>query len=90
VLTKPVKLGPMALGLRAITGGLSRDDQVIIGGLANPFVRPGALVKPSPGEIKPIEEAPVPQAVQVRAIEPKGGDVQVGSDGTPAKRPAGN
>jgi hypothetical protein len=28
--------------------------------------------------------------VQVRAVEPKGGDVQVGSDGKPAKRSAWN
>jgi RND family efflux transporter MFP subunit len=90
VLAKPVKLGPMAFGLRAIMVGLSSDDRVIIGGLANPFVRPGVLVKPSPGEIKPIEEAPVPQAVQVRASGPKGGEVKLGSDGKPAERPAEN
>jgi hypothetical protein len=80
----------MAFGLRAIMVGLSSDDRVIIGGLANPFVRPGVLVKPSPGEIKPIEEAPVPQAVQVRASGPKGGEVKLGSDGKPAERPAEN
>jgi multidrug efflux system membrane fusion protein len=90
VLAKPVKLGPMAFGLRAIMVGLSSDDRVIIGGLANPFVRPGVLVKPSPGEIKPIEEAPVPQAVQVRASGPKGGEVKLGNDGKPAERPAEN
>jgi hypothetical protein len=55
VVAKPVTLGPIALGLRAITAGLAPDDNVIIGGLANPFVRPGAAVKPTPGEIKQVE-----------------------------------
>lgn len=50
---KPVTLGGIALGLRVITGGLARDDRVVITGLANPMVRPGAVVVPQPGEIKP-------------------------------------
>src|SRR5262249_12930399 len=41
VVAKPVTLGPIALGLRAVTAGLSPDDKLVIGGLANPFVRPG-------------------------------------------------
>jgi RND family efflux transporter MFP subunit len=52
VVPKPVTLGPISDGLRVITGGLTAQDKVIIGGLANPMVRPGATVTPQPGEIK--------------------------------------
>jgi len=51
VIGKPVTLGGLAFGLRAITGGLAPTDKVIIGGFANPFVRPGAKVQPSAGTI---------------------------------------
>jgi RND family efflux transporter MFP subunit len=51
VVPKPVALGSLARGLRAVTGGLSLQDKVIIGGLANPFVRPGAAVLAQPGAI---------------------------------------
>ncbi|MFN3672930.1 MAG: efflux RND transporter periplasmic adaptor subunit, partial [Bosea sp. (in: a-proteobacteria)] len=53
VVPKPVTLGQMSDGLRVVTGGLQPTDKVIIGGLANPMVRPGAPVTPQPGEIKP-------------------------------------
>jgi hypothetical protein len=36
-----------------VRSGLSAADRVIITGIANPFVRPGATVNPQPGEIKP-------------------------------------
>jgi membrane fusion protein, multidrug efflux system len=52
IVPKPVMLGPMAEGLRIITSGLAATDQVVISGIANPFVRPGAVVDPVPGEIK--------------------------------------
>jgi hypothetical protein len=52
VVPKPVTLGAISEGLRIITGGLTAQDKVIIGGLANPMVRPGATVTPQPGEIK--------------------------------------
>ncbi len=52
IVPKPVILGPMAEGLRVITSGLSASDQVVISGIANPFVRPGSVVDPAPGEIK--------------------------------------
>ena len=52
VVPKPVQLGPISDGLRVITKGLAPDDKVIIGGFANPMVRPGATVTPQPGEIK--------------------------------------
>jgi RND family efflux transporter MFP subunit len=52
VVPKPVVLGPIAEGLRVIVGGLTASDQVVISGIANPFVRPGAVVDPTPGEIK--------------------------------------
>jgi len=52
VLPKPVTLGPIVDGLRVIRTGLTAQDKVIIQGLANPMVRPGATVNPQPGEIK--------------------------------------
>jgi multidrug efflux system membrane fusion protein len=52
IVPKPVILGPMAEGLRVITSGLVPTDVVVISGTANPFVRPGAVVDPVPGEIK--------------------------------------
>ncbi len=52
VVPKPVSLGPIVDGLRVVRGGLSAEDKVIINGLANPMVRPGAPVQPQPGEIK--------------------------------------
>jgi membrane fusion protein, multidrug efflux system len=55
VIPKPVKLGSMAFGLRAILTGLDPNDRVIIGGLANPFVRPGAMVNPVAGTIVPVD-----------------------------------
>jgi RND family efflux transporter MFP subunit len=52
IVSKPVTLGGFALGLRVITAGLSPSDRVVVNGLANPFVRPGAVVSPEAGEIK--------------------------------------
>jgi RND family efflux transporter MFP subunit len=52
IVPKPVVLGPMAEGLRVVTCGLGASDVVVISGIANPFVRPGAVVDPVPGEIK--------------------------------------
>jgi RND family efflux transporter MFP subunit len=88
VAAKPVTLGPIALGLRAVTAGLAPDDKVIIGGLANPFVRPGAVVKPTPGEIRPVEAMPMAEAAQARPLDVKAGEVKAGTDTKPAERPA--
>lgn len=52
VVPKTVVLGPISEGLRVIRSGLTAQDQVIIGGNANPMVRPGVAVTPQPGEIK--------------------------------------
>jgi multidrug efflux system membrane fusion protein len=52
VVAKPVKLGPMSLGLRVVLEGLTAEDRVVIDGLANPFVRPGSMVAPQDGQIK--------------------------------------
>jgi multidrug efflux system membrane fusion protein len=52
VVPKPVTLGPISDGLRVILKGLTPEDKVIIGGFANPMVRPGGTVSPQPGEIK--------------------------------------
>lgn len=48
----PVVLGTIDGGLRVITSGLGATDRVVIDGIANPMVRPGAKVAPEPGEIK--------------------------------------
>jgi membrane fusion protein, multidrug efflux system len=53
VVAKPVTLGGMARGLRVVASGLTRTDRVVIGGLANPFVRPGAVVTALQGEVHP-------------------------------------
>jgi RND family efflux transporter MFP subunit len=53
VVSKPVTLGGMARGLRVIASGLTTSDRVVIGGLANPFVRPGVAVTVKQGEIQP-------------------------------------
>ncbi len=51
VVPKPVQTGPIADGLREITGGLSPNDRVIINGLMS--ARPGMKVSPQPGSITP-------------------------------------
>lgn len=53
VVPKVVVLGQIDAGLRVIASGIAATDKVIINGLANPMVRPGATVTPQPGEIKP-------------------------------------
>lgn len=53
VMPKIVTLGGLDNGLRVIRDGLTGEEKVIIGGNANPFVRPGGTVTPIPGEIKP-------------------------------------
>jgi membrane fusion protein, multidrug efflux system len=47
-----VTLGTMYEGLRVITAGLKPSDRVVIEGVANPAVRPGAKVAPTIGTIK--------------------------------------
>lgn len=51
VEARPVALGPLSDGLRAIKSGLSKTDRIVINGIANPAVRPGATVTPEDGEI---------------------------------------
>ncbi len=51
VAAKPVTLGPIVDGLRAIRSGIESSDKVVLDGLANPFVRPGAKVVPQKAEI---------------------------------------
>ena len=52
VQARPVTLGPIVDGLRVIRDGLAPTDSVVLDGLANPMVRPGAKVVPQKGEIK--------------------------------------
>jgi multidrug efflux system membrane fusion protein len=51
VAPKPVKLGPLYKGLRVVLQGLDAGDLIVISGLANPMVRPGASVEPKEGAI---------------------------------------
>ena len=51
VQAKPVTLGTLVDGLRVIRSGLAPTDKVVLDGLANPMVRPGAKVVPQKGEI---------------------------------------
>ena len=44
IAVKRVQLGQIHEGLRIVLSGLNQNDQVVIDGLANPFVRPGVLV----------------------------------------------
>jgi RND family efflux transporter MFP subunit len=53
VVAKPVTLGGMARGLRVVASGLTPADRVVIAGLANPFVRAGAIVEARQGAIRP-------------------------------------
>lgn len=54
IVSKPVTLGPLYEGLRVIKSGLIVADRVIVDGIANPMVRPGAKITPKPGEIKQV------------------------------------
>lgn len=52
VVAKPVTLGTLVDGLRVVASGLDKSARVVIDGIANPAVRPGAKVSPTSGEIK--------------------------------------
>ena len=52
IVAKPVTLGPIFEGLRVIRTGIAKTDQLVVDGIANPMVRPGAKVTPEAGEIK--------------------------------------
>ncbi len=51
VKAKPITLGPLVDGLRVVRDGLAATDRIVLDGLANPMVRPGAKVVPQKGEI---------------------------------------
>jgi len=51
VQARPVTLGPLVDGLRVVRSGLKADDKVVLDGLSNPMVRPGAKIVPQKGEI---------------------------------------
>jgi len=51
VKAAPVVLGPIIDGLRVVREGLRAEDRIVIDGLANPMVRPGAKVAPQAGRI---------------------------------------
>lgn len=54
VRASAVELGGLVDGLRVVRSGLKPDDRVVIDGLANPMVRPGAKVTPQPGQMKVV------------------------------------
>ncbi|MBY0225489.1 MAG: efflux RND transporter periplasmic adaptor subunit [Hyphomicrobium sp.] len=54
VKPKPVTLGALEGGLRMILSGLTAEDRVVIDGIANPMVRPGAKVTPQDGKIEMV------------------------------------
>jgi membrane fusion protein, multidrug efflux system len=56
IAQRTVTLGPIHNDLRVVTGGLAKDDLVVIDGVANPFVRPGAEVEVTRGEIAVASE----------------------------------
>lgn len=51
VVAMPVVLGQIVDGLRVVSSGLKGDEHIIIQGVANPMVRPGAKVAPEDGTI---------------------------------------
>ena len=52
VVATPVTLGPIVDGLRVVKSGLDKSMRVVIEGIANPAVRPGAKVAPQTGAVK--------------------------------------
>jgi membrane fusion protein, multidrug efflux system len=52
VVATPVTLGPIVDGLRVVTAGLDKTMKIVIEGIANPAVRPGAKVAPQTGTVK--------------------------------------
>jgi membrane fusion protein, multidrug efflux system len=53
IVATPVVLGSLNDGLRIVRTGLDTTKRVVIEGIANPAVRPGAKVTPTLEEIKP-------------------------------------
>lgn len=51
---KQVTLGALDGGLRVVLSGLTAEDRVVIDGIANPMVRPGAKVTPQDGKIEMV------------------------------------
>ena len=52
IVATPVTLGPIVDGLRVVRSGLDKSMRVVIEGIANPAVRPGAKVAPQVGAVK--------------------------------------
>lgn len=56
VTAVPVVVGPIVDGLRVVREGLHAEQKVVLDGLANPMMRPGAKVETEDGVIKPASE----------------------------------
>jgi multidrug efflux system membrane fusion protein len=52
VKPKQVTLGAIDGGLRVVLSGITAEDRIVIDGIANPMVRPGAKVTPQDGKIE--------------------------------------
>jgi RND family efflux transporter MFP subunit len=65
VVDRPVKVGALHDGLRVVEEGLSPGERVITNGLQ--MVRPGLVVEPKPGPMRPTPEAAPAAASPVQA-----------------------
>jgi len=54
VKPNPVTLGAIDGGLRVVLSGITAEDRIVIDGIANPMVRPGAKVTPQDGKIEMV------------------------------------
>ena len=83
IAAKPVTLGGMARGLRIVASGLTGNDRVVIGGLADPFVRPGVTVTAHQPKFMPTT-ASLPPMISRRVgyRQPRSGHAEMPSAAT--------
>src|SRR5580704_9041384 len=72
VVFRPVELGALHEGLRAISEGLTAGERVIIDGLQR--VRPGVIVSPTPGDMRSRPGAAMAARTKVDAATTKTND----------------
>lgn len=74
-VSRPVEIGAMVEGLRIVRGGLAPTDLVVLDGIGR--IRPGALLTPKKGQIKPRPQA---QAAPTSPLqEPASGQATAGA-----------
>ncbi len=70
VLYRPVRIGPLIDGLRAVREGLSPSDRVIVSGLM--AARPGQKVNPVPVDMRPpVQSAPARGSTNANPSSPR-------------------